>query len=333
MSDITNGQRKLIDKSSNSRRPSSKMLSSAKLPKKVQIIEMSGSHPPVLGPATTALLMKTQFGLVIRICAVAAITTWSNYVVGAFKLRHPEVYGIDDAGVLMFDRVGWEVFGLLSTSIGLNAVSAHGTCTAVFVTVAAIVLFDVGRLAYKAVSAVLSITFAYCGTPIRILAVYLTVGAIMYYYCGFYAATPALGSAGPLIKKISYGISLPEFSSNYVIVRIMRGTDRLVSNSITHWVTWLGCTLATTMAAYLIASGIPIFGDLVSLIGALLGTFMSFLPKGCMWLFLVGWSVLVIVLGFFLMISGTYGYVLSIIASSKTASGSSAWSCVDNSNS
>lgn len=103
------------------------------------------------------------------------------------------------------------------------------------------------------------------------------------------------------------------------------------------------------MAAYLIASGIPIFGDLVSLIGALLGTFMSFQPMGCMWLYdnwasgrerptvkwrlLVGWSVLVIVLGFFLMISGTYGSVLSIIASSKAASGSSAWSCADNSNS
>ena len=28
--------------------------------------------------------------------------------------------------------------GLLSTSIGLNAVSAHGTCTAVFVAVAAV---------------------------------------------------------------------------------------------------------------------------------------------------------------------------------------------------
>ena len=36
--------------------------------------------------------------------------------------------------------------GLLSTSIGLNAVSAHGTCTAVFVAVAAIVSFAVGSV-------------------------------------------------------------------------------------------------------------------------------------------------------------------------------------------
>lgn len=121
------------------RRLSLKMLSSARSPKKVQIIEMSGFLPPALGPVTdsiqvgwigtTALMMKTQFGLgvlampgildtlgmipgVICICAVAVITTWSNYIVGAFKLRHPEVYGIDDAGALMFGRVGREVFGV-----------------------------------------------------------------------------------------------------------------------------------------------------------------------------------------------------------------------------
>lgn len=72
--------------------------------------------------------MKTQLGLgilsipsvfdtlgmipgLICLCAVAAITTWSDYVVGVFKLRHREVYGIDDAGRLMFGRVGQEIFG------------------------------------------------------------------------------------------------------------------------------------------------------------------------------------------------------------------------------
>jgi len=35
---------------------------------------------------------------VIFLRIVAVITTWVNYVVGTFKLRHPEVYGIDDAG-------------------------------------------------------------------------------------------------------------------------------------------------------------------------------------------------------------------------------------------
>lgn len=74
-------------------------------------------------------MMKTQFGLgvlsipqildslgiipgIICLVVVAAVTTWSNYVIGNFKLKHPEVYAIDDAGALMFGRVGREVFGV-----------------------------------------------------------------------------------------------------------------------------------------------------------------------------------------------------------------------------
>ena len=73
-------------------------------------------------------MMKTQFGLgvlsipdvlntlgiipgIICISTISTITTWSNYVIGQFKLRHRDVYGIDDAGGLMFGRVGREAFG------------------------------------------------------------------------------------------------------------------------------------------------------------------------------------------------------------------------------
>ena len=72
--------------------------------------------------------MKTQIGLgvlsipvafdtlglvpgVIILCAIAAITTWSDYVIGVFKLRHRDVYGIDDAGGLMFGNAGRYLFG------------------------------------------------------------------------------------------------------------------------------------------------------------------------------------------------------------------------------
>lgn len=42
-----------------------------------------------------------------------------------------------------------------------------------------------------------------------IVAVYLVIGIILYYYCGSYVSSPALGSAGGTVKKISYGIALP----------------------------------------------------------------------------------------------------------------------------
>lgn len=42
-----------------------------------------------------------------------------------------------------------------------------------------------------------------------VFTVYLVVGVVVYYFCGSYVASPALGSAGDLIKKVCYGIALP----------------------------------------------------------------------------------------------------------------------------
>lgn len=126
---------------------------------------------------TAVLMLKTQIGLgvlsipavfhslglvpgVIVILVIAAMTSWSNYIVGTFKLRHPDVYGIDDVGRKLFGRIGYEVFGvtfalywifvagsgMLGISTALNALSSHGTCTAVFVAVAAIAGFGLGSI-------------------------------------------------------------------------------------------------------------------------------------------------------------------------------------------
>ncbi|KAL5041447.1 hypothetical protein BDW71DRAFT_217849 [Aspergillus fruticulosus] len=371
---------------------------------------------------TTALMTKTQSGLgvlsvpgildvlglipgVVCLCAIAFISTWSNYVVvGRFKLQHPEVYAIDDAGDLMFGRLGREFLGIevcvywifcsgtgmLSTSIGLNAVSVvHGTCTAVFVrgcyrgvvlagirtlgkikwtasvglacvfvaviiVINAVAVQDRPPLApqdgpwksdYKLVgspastqgiSAVSAIVFSYAGTPgffpiaaemplsslicqAGVTAVYITVGIVISYDMSL----PGLVASTIIVLRVS---------SKYIFVRLLRGCGHLTANAFIHWATWLGCTLRVNASAYLIASGIPIFGDVVSLIRALLGTLMSFQPMGCMWLYgnwdsgrewpklgwalQAAWSILVIVLGSFL-----------------TASGASAWSCADNSSS
>jgi amino acid permease len=83
-----------------------------------------------------------------------------------------------------------------------------------------------------AMAALSTIVFAYAGTPLFFpiaaemreprhytkamllcqgvaTATYLTVGIIIYYFCGSYVATPALGSAGKTIKKVAYGLALP----------------------------------------------------------------------------------------------------------------------------
>lgn len=84
----------------------------------------------------------------------------------------------------------------------------------------------------EAISAICALIFAYAGTPAFfsiaaemrdpnyytrslvlcqtvISACYIAIGCVVYYFCGSYVASPALGSAGILIKKVSYGIALP----------------------------------------------------------------------------------------------------------------------------
>ena len=67
--------------------------------------------------------MKTQIGLgvlsiplnfdtlgmipgVICLLIIGGITTWSDYMVGVFKINHPSVYGIDDVGGMIAGKTG-----------------------------------------------------------------------------------------------------------------------------------------------------------------------------------------------------------------------------------
>lgn len=83
-----------------------------------------------------------------------------------------------------------------------------------------------------AIAAITTLVFAYAGTPAffsivaemrdpnhygRALVVcqsvvtvfYIAIGIVIYYYCGSYVASPALGSAGPTVKIVSYAFALP----------------------------------------------------------------------------------------------------------------------------
>lgn len=202
---------------------------------------------------------------------------------------------------------------------------------------------------------------------------YIVLSCMIYGSVGQYIASPALGSAGPLLKKISYGISFPallfttffqaHIACKYVMVRVLRGTRHLQSNSITHWATWTGNIAIVCGIGFVVASAIPFFGDLLGLIGALLGTTFQMIlpgfmyiyearPEGCptscgRWIMasirapretfrarLMVWvSILIILVGMFITVSGTYGSIKSIADGYKTGAIGSAFSCADNSNS
>lgn len=73
-----------------------------------------------------------------------------------------------------------------------------------------------------------------------------------------------------------------KFPAKHIFTNPLRGSSHLAANTVAHWTIRLSCTFGIALGAYIIASAIPIFGDLVSLIGALLGTLLTFQPTGCM---------------------------------------------------
>ncbi|ORX33435.1 transmembrane amino acid transporter protein-domain-containing protein [Kockovaella imperatae] len=383
----------------------------------------------------------------IVIIAMAVIITWTDYVIGTFKLNHPHVYSLGDVGEIFFGRVGREIWGFsywlmltaiaasgfLSFSIALNAVSSHGTCTVVFVAVAAIVVFLVASIQtlskiswlgwvglvsilsavitlaisvgvqdrpsaapqngpfFKDVqtvghptfidfmNAVNTVLFAYAGTPnfmpivsemkltkptdysksvilcqTFVTVVYCVIGGVTYHYTGKYIASPALGSAGPLLKKVCYGIAIPgllvgsllnsHLGSKFLFVRALGGTRHLSSNTKTHNIVWYGTVAANCVIAFVIAEAIPVFSDLLSIIGAILGTFLCIQTETFMWIYdnvrnqrtrnwylLMAMNIIFNLIGWFIMGAGTYAAVMQIKADVGAGNKTSPFSCANNS--
>ena len=76
------------------------------------------------------------------------------------------------------------------------------------------------------------------------ISLYVTAAIVIYYYVGNGVDSPALGSAGPVLKKVAYGMAIPTVSpSLYVrrglVLMVCRlsvpvwSTDMLVSNTST----------------------------------------------------------------------------------------------------
>ncbi|KAH9815333.1 n amino acid transport system protein [Teratosphaeria destructans] len=152
---------------------------------------------------------------------------------------------------------------------------------------------------------------------------------VIYYWCGTWIASPSFASAGPLLKKVAYGIAFPSlivsagiFNNNiaakYTFVRLLRNTRHLQSNSWQHWATWLGCHMFFGIAAFIITEAIPVFNYVLSRAGSLCFAPMSLIVPASlyMWEFaedrkgsigqetLYGLHVLIAAVGLFLVVGG-----------------------------
>ncbi|EUC37551.1 hypothetical protein COCCADRAFT_85444 [Bipolaris zeicola 26-R-13] len=188
-------------------------------------------------------------------------------------------------------------------------------------------------------------------------AAYLSFSLVVYKWCGKWVASPSLGSAGPTIKKVAYGIGIigllvsgalyVHIGAKYIFVRILRKSRHLQSNTFVHWGTWFGCVGGMTIVSFLIASGVPIFNYLLSLAGSLAFAPLGIGYPGWLWIYdhrdhwrgsfpqkmMYLLHVALIGLSAFLTVGGTYGVIVQIKEAYKDGSIDSAFSCADNSNS
>lgn len=382
---------------------------------------------------------------IILLIGMAVLVMWTATYIQSFKINHPQVYGYADIGEVLFGRVGREVFSVIfvinfifvcasaivAVSTALNAVSVHGTCTAVFIAVAAICGFflcsikTLGNItwlgwvgmvsilasvltltvavgvndrpaeapqsgpwdkdfkvfgqanAVQGISAITNVLYAYAATPtywgiisemrdprmhnrMMVLSIslccmlYIVIGSIVYWFCGRYVSSPALGSAGPLLKRVCYGLALPallvslciyaHIAAKFIFVRLLQGTIHIAKPTKRHWITWFSCTSIVTIIAYILGSAIPTFGAIVGFIGSLFTPLTTIVVFPLIWWqdhwryqprnerskAMLALNIFIMACGIFFVVGGLYAAVTDLIATSST---NGPWTCADNSGS
>lgn len=136
---------------------------------------------------------------------------------------------------------------------------------------------------------------------------YTVVAVVIYVYGGDHVESPALGSASPLISKISYGIAIPTVSvlqmhtvrrlanlsqiviagviygqvaGKYIYVRLFRGTDHMQKRNFKSIGSWVAIITVLWILGWIIAEAIPVFSNLLSLIVRFVHHTPSFLYPG-----------------------------------------------------
>ena len=111
---------------------------------------------------------------------------------------------------------------------------------------------------------------------ITAVSFYMLISAVIYYYAGPRVASPALGSASPIVRKISFGIALPTIvvagvvngsvACKYIYIRMWKGTDVVHQNSFKSIGSWVAICATLWIMSFVIAEAIPNFNLLLGLI-------------------------------------------------------------------
>lgn len=172
---------------------------------------------------------------------------------------------------------------------------------------------------------------------------YTITGALVYAFVGPDVRAPALLSAGPTVSKVAFGIAIPVIFisgsiNTTVVARYLHG--RMFKDSIIRyvntpmgWATWIGLDAAITLLAWIIASAIPFFSDLLAICSALFVSGFTFYFPALMWfmfikegdwwkgrnLYLSAANGLCFIVGVIVLGVGTYASIWDIVSTSLTS--------------
>ncbi|PWY69113.1 hypothetical protein BO70DRAFT_322909 [Aspergillus heteromorphus CBS 117.55] len=182
------------------------------------------------------------------------------------------------------------------------------------------------------------------------IALYVTAAIVIYYFVGNGVDSPALGSAGPVLKKVAYGIAIPTIIGagvvnghvglKYIYVRIFRHSDRMSKNDFVSVGSWIAIGVSCWVVAWIIAEGIPSFSNIVSLISSLFASWFSYGLPGLYWLhmnygqlFSSPKKIAMTILNFLILCIGAAMCGLGLYASGKAIhddASKSSFSCASN---
>ncbi|KAJ8068310.1 hypothetical protein OCU04_003873 [Sclerotinia nivalis] len=117
------------------------------------------------------------------------------------------------------------------------------------------------------------------------ISLYLVSAIVIYVYAGSTVTSPALGSAGPVVSKIAFGVAIPTIviagvifghvASKYVFNKIFAGSPHINTRTKMSTMSWMGITLLLWIVAWVIAESIPVFNELLGLVSSLFASWFT----------------------------------------------------------
>lgn len=114
-----------------------------------------------------------------------------------------------------------------------------------------------------------------------LIANYIIIGCCMYARAGKWLSSPAFNTAGHTFRIICYAVSLfglfvsclllTHLGAKYMFVRVLRGTRHLAHHTPMHRIVWAASFFGVLTLGFVLSQAIPVFSQLVSLVGALTG--------------------------------------------------------------